>query len=83
MGDDLVRQVGEDQAADRLAVETGILPGVEYIGDGSVVDRIWAKPSITVLAIDATPVAKASNTLNPSARAKVSLRVAPGDDADR
>ncbi len=72
-----------DYPADRLAVETGILPGVEYIGDGSVVDRIWAKPSITVLAIDATPVAKASNTLSPSARAKVSLRVAPGDDADR
>ena len=29
------------------------------------------------------PVAAASNTLTPVARAKVSLRVAPGDDADR
>ena len=72
-----------DYPADRLAAETGILPGVTYIGDGRVVDRIWAKPSITVLAIDTTSVAKASNTLIPSARAKVSLRVAPGDDAER
>lgn len=66
---------------DRLAVETGILDGVDWIGDGPVVDRLWTKPSVSVLAIDATPVAQASNTLAPSARAKVSLRVAPGSSA--
>ena len=46
-------------------------------------DRIWTKPALAVLAIDATRVADASNTLIPSARAKVSVRVAPGDDAAR
>jgi acetylornithine deacetylase/succinyl-diaminopimelate desuccinylase-like protein len=68
---------------DRLRAESGITDGVRLLGSGSVVDRLWNKPAIAVLAIDATPVAKASNTLIPVARAKVSLRVAPGDDAQQ
>ena len=65
---------------DRLLEETGLLEGVSQTGDGSVVERMWFKPSASVLAIDATPVAKASNTLIPSARAKVSVRLVPGQD---
>lgn len=65
---------------DRLLEETGLLEGVSQTGDGSVVERMWLKPSASVLAIDATPVAKASNTLIPSARAKVSVRLVPGQD---
>jgi acetylornithine deacetylase/succinyl-diaminopimelate desuccinylase-like protein len=42
---------------------------------------LWAKPAITVIGIDTTPIAKSSNTLIPMARAKVSMRVAPGGDA--
>ena len=34
-----------------------------------------------MIALDATSVAKASNTLIPVARAKISARIAPGDDA--
>lgn len=64
---------------DRLREETGILDGVEWIGDGMASARMWTKPSASVLAIDATPVRDASNTLVPSARAKVSVRIAPGD----
>ena len=69
-----------DYPEDRLQEETGLLEGVSQTGDGSVVERMWFKPSASVLAIDATPVAKASNTLIPSARAKVSVRLAPGQD---
>lgn len=69
-----------DYPEDRLLEETGLLEGVSQIGDGSVVERMWFKPSASVLAIDATPVAKASNTLIPSARAKVSVRLVPGQD---
>src|SRR6201996_452980 len=43
--------------------------------------RLWAKPAITVIGIDTTPIEKASNTLIPRARAKISMRVAPGGDA--
>ncbi|BBZ03543.1 dipeptidase [Mycolicibacterium chitae] len=70
-----------DRGPDWVRAETGLLDGVSEIGTGSVVQRLWAKPAITVIGIDTTPIAKASNTLIPSARAKVSLRVAPGGDA--
>jgi len=60
-----------------------VLGGVQLLGSGSLAERIWAKPSASVLAIDATRVADASNTLAPVARAKVSVRLAPGDDAPR
>ena len=69
-----------DYPADRLRTETGLLEGVQFIGSGTLADRMWAQPAITVLAIDAPSVAAASNTLTPSARAKVSVRVAPGQD---
>jgi cysteinylglycine-S-conjugate dipeptidase len=65
----------------RLQVESGLLDGVDWIGTGSFVERMWCKPAISVIALDATPVAKASNTLIPVARAKISARIAPGDDA--
>lgn len=65
----------------RFRAESSILPGVEQIGRGSIVQRLWAEPAVSVLGIDATPVATASNTLSPSARAKIGMRVAPGGDA--
>ncbi len=70
-----------DYPDDRLRAESGVLDGVSYLGDGSVVSRVWAKPSVTVIGIDAPSVAVASNTLFPTARAKVSLRVPPGQPA--
>ncbi|MGD8214671.1 dipeptidase [Aestuariimicrobium sp. Y1814] len=72
-----------DYPEDRLRREAGMLEGVEFVGRGKLVDRMWAKPAVTVLAIDTVAVDQASNVLLPSARAKVSLRVAPGDDARR
>jgi acetylornithine deacetylase/succinyl-diaminopimelate desuccinylase-like protein len=66
-----------------LRADAGMLDGVQLIGTGGLTDRLWAAPSITVIALDAPAVKDASNTLQPVARAKVSLRVAPGDDADR
>ncbi len=70
-----------DYPAERVRAETGMLDGVREIGSGSVPQRLWAKPAITVIGIDTTPIARASNTLIPRARAKVSMRVAPGGDA--
>lgn len=64
----------------RARAESGILDGVPFYGTGSIVERLWAKPSVSVLALDATRIADASNTLAPVARAKVGARIAPGDD---
>jgi acetylornithine deacetylase/succinyl-diaminopimelate desuccinylase-like protein len=68
-----------DYPADRLRAESGIAEGVEFIGHGSAVERLWAQPSLTITGLDAPKVDGASNTLTATARAKLSLRIAPGD----
>lgn len=70
-----------DRGSQWVRAESGLLDGVAEIGTGTVAQRLWAKPAVTVIGIDTTPIDKASNTLIPRARAKVSLRVAPGGDA--
>ncbi|OIN78066.1 dipeptidase [Mycobacterium malmoense] len=70
-----------DYPAERVRADSGLLDGVSEIGSGSVPQRLWAKPAITVIGIDTTSIAAASNTLIPRARAKISMRVAPGGDA--
>jgi acetylornithine deacetylase/succinyl-diaminopimelate desuccinylase-like protein len=72
-----------DYPEDRFRVEAGILEGVELIGTGRLVDRMWTRPSVTVLGIDAPPTNAAPNALVPTARAKISVRLAPGDNAGK
>ena len=66
-----------------LAGDAGMCPGVELIGTGTIPERLWHAPALSVLGIDAPTVAASSNVLLPRARAKLSLRLAPGDDAAR
>lgn len=71
-----------DFSQDRLRAESGLLDGVHVIGSrGSLLSRLWTMPSITTIGIDAPSVATASNTLVPSASAKISMRLAP-DEVD-
>ena len=58
----------------------GVLDGVTLVGSGPLSARLWARPAISILAIDAPRVSEAINQLVPVARAKVSLRVPPGQD---
>jgi acetylornithine deacetylase/succinyl-diaminopimelate desuccinylase-like protein len=71
-----------DYPEERLRAESGAVPGLEWIGDGSAVERLWTKPALSITGLDAPKVDGASNTLVPSARAKISLRVAPGDTTE-
>jgi cysteinylglycine-S-conjugate dipeptidase len=64
----------------QLRADAGMLDGVALIGTGGLTERLWAGPAVDVIGIDAPAVQAASNTLIPAARAKVSLRIAPGDD---
>ena len=70
-----------DVAEDKWRAEAGVLPGVQLIGTGSIAERTWMKPAVSVLAIDAPATDNAINILLPRARAVVSLRLAPGEDA--
>lgn len=73
---------GIETSKEGFLEEAGVRPGVRFIGDGTLGERLWSGPAVSVLGIDAPRVAEASNQLVPVARAKVSLRVAPGDDAE-
>jgi acetylornithine deacetylase/succinyl-diaminopimelate desuccinylase-like protein len=59
----------------------GTRPSVKLIGDGSLTSRLWRKPSLSIIGLDATPVSQSSNTLWPVATARISMRVPPGQDA--
>jgi acetylornithine deacetylase/succinyl-diaminopimelate desuccinylase-like protein len=72
-----------DYPEDRFRRENCVLEGVELIGTGRIVERIWAKPAVSILAIDAPSISDAPNALVPSAKAKISARLAPGDDPRR
>ena len=68
-----------DYPEERLRAESGAAPGTSWIGTGPAVGRLWARPAITVTGLDAPKVAGASNTLVPAARARITVRIAPGD----
>jgi acetylornithine deacetylase/succinyl-diaminopimelate desuccinylase-like protein len=69
-----------DYPEERLREEAGMVDGVSFIGTGRLTDRIWHHPTVSILGIDAPPTAGAPNALIPAAKAKVSVRLAPGDD---
>ncbi len=66
----------------RFRAEAGVLEGTTLTGDpdASIPERLWRQPTATVIGIDAPTVAASSNTLLPRARARLSLRLAPGQD---
>ena len=66
-----------------LREQAGTVDGVELLGDGSLTSRLWSRPAVAVIGIDAPSVAGSINQLIPVARAKVSVRIAPGDDPGR
>lgn len=65
-----------------LRSEAGLPEGVQPIGRGTILGRIWNKPAITVTGIDAPSVRNASNTLTPEVSVVISARVAPGQRAE-
>ena len=69
-----------DQEEVEFRAAAGMLPEVRLIGEGSITERTWARPAVSVLGIDAPTIQESSNQLVPVARARISLRLAPGQD---
>ena len=72
-----------DTATEVYTAEVGLLPGASLIGSGTINERLWHRPAVAVIGLDAPGVEQASNVLLPRARATISLRIAPGDDGQR
>ena len=68
--------------------EAGTLQGVRLAGEArySVYERLWTRPSLTVIAMESHPFRGSSNQIVNAARARLSLRTVPnmdGADAGR
>ena len=60
--------------------DSGVPSGVPLFGSGPLTSRLWWKPALSFIGVDAPSVALSSDTLLPVARARFSLSLAPGDD---
>jgi acetylornithine deacetylase/succinyl-diaminopimelate desuccinylase-like protein len=65
--------------------DVGLLATTELAGEPerSVYERLWLRPSLSVTALEGIPLATASNQLTDEARARVGVRLAPGQDPAR
>lgn len=74
-----------DPVPEALARTLGVRDGVALAGDPSVplLERLWMRPTLTVIGLDSHPIAGSSNQVVASATARVSMRLAPGQDPQR
>lgn len=60
-----------------------LLPGIDLVGDRPLSARLWAGYAINVIGLDAPRTEEASNSLIDAVKARLNLRVPPGQDAAR
>jgi acetylornithine deacetylase/succinyl-diaminopimelate desuccinylase-like protein len=65
-----------------FTAEAGLVEGVTPVGTGTLAERLWTRPALAVLAVDAPRLDEAANILVPAARAMISLRLAPGQQPE-
>jgi acetylornithine deacetylase/succinyl-diaminopimelate desuccinylase-like protein len=72
-----------DEAA--LRADSGMLAGTRFTGEPerSLYERLWYRPSLAFTALEGMPLASAANQLIAEASARVGVRLAPGQDAER
>ena len=68
---------------EQFRADANVLDGVDLVGDGTVSDLLWSRPALTILGIDCPPVVGSSAAIQPSARARLNLRIPPGQDAKK
>ena len=65
--------------------EAGMMKGMTLAGEKgfSVYEKLWTRPSLTVIAFEARAIQGSSNQIIDAARARLSLRTVPNMDAQR
>ncbi|TDE95746.1 dipeptidase [Occultella glacieicola] len=77
---------GAGYEEETFRAEAGILPGGRRLGSGTVADQVWSRPAVTVIGLDAPAVVGSVAAIQPTAAARLNLRIPPGvdpDDAER
>jgi acetylornithine deacetylase/succinyl-diaminopimelate desuccinylase-like protein len=80
--DGLLRLPWDGRPVDEAELRTSanVADGVAMTGTGTLAERLYMRPSITVIGLDAPAIEGAGNALIPVARARLSARLAPGQD---
>jgi acetylornithine deacetylase/succinyl-diaminopimelate desuccinylase-like protein len=62
--------------------DAGVLDGVQEVGEKGygVYEKMWLRPTVTVIALEASPLKGSSNQIVPAARARISVRLVPDMD---
>ncbi|MGH4027541.1 M20/M25/M40 family metallo-hydrolase [Actinomycetota bacterium Odt1-20B] len=71
---------GTTYTEDEFRSLAGVRDGVPLMGSGSLGERLWSGPAITVIGLDAPSVEGAASAVVPAARAKLNLRFHPRQD---
>ena len=77
---------GEDPKVEypehKFRADSGILDQMSLAGYGSITSRLWQQPALSVIGMDIPSIAHSSNTLAVTSRARISVRLAPGDSPE-
>lgn len=71
---------GADFPEELLREQIGLVGDTQLVGTGSLATRLWARPSASIIGIDAPSIAQAANIIIPVAKARVALRFPWGQD---
>jgi acetylornithine deacetylase/succinyl-diaminopimelate desuccinylase-like protein len=76
---------GLDDNPRAFARTIGVREGVELVGDPDTTlhERLWLRPSLTIIGFDSHPIKGSSNQIVAKAGARLSMRLGPGQDPDR
>lgn len=60
--------------------DSSVVGGLQLAGSGSLADRLWNRAALSIIGTDIPHIDQSSNTLQPVAHAKFSMRLGPGMD---
>ena len=71
--------------AEEFRRDAGLAAGAPFAGDPGrpVYERLWHRPALALTALEGMPMAGAANQLMAEARARIGVRLAPGQDPQR
>jgi cysteinylglycine-S-conjugate dipeptidase len=72
------RELHADYPTEQFRKDAGVLAGVDLVGDGSIPERLWDRPSLTVLGIDCPTIGGSMPAVTHEASARLSLRIPAG-----
>lgn len=78
--EDPVGGLQQDLDEDTVRKDAGVVESYQFAGTGSMASRMWTKPSVTVIGIDAQDVESSFNVIANETRFRLSVRTAPHQD---